>query len=45
MCDYFNIELKKLIFDEDDLLFETMILLALAAKREVSECKYHDFKE
>ena len=45
MKEYFNIDLRKLIFDEDDLLFETMIPLALSAKREVSECKYNDFNE
>ncbi|MGM9944753.1 MAG: ABC transporter ATP-binding protein [Lysinibacillus sp.] len=43
MKEYFNIDLRKLIFDDHDLLFETMIPLALAAKRDVSECQYNDF--
>jgi len=43
MKEYFNIDLRKLIFDEEDLLFETMIPLALSAKREVSECRYNSF--
>lgn len=34
MKDYFNIELRKLTFDEEDFLFETMIPLSLATKRE-----------
>lgn len=45
MKEYFNIDLKKLIFDEEELLFETMIPLALAAKRDVSECRFNDFEE
>lgn len=45
MREYFNIDLRKLIFDEDDLMFETMVPLALAAKRDVSECKYNAFDE
>lgn len=45
MREYFNIDLRKLIFDEEDLLFETMIPLALAAKRDVSECRFNDFNE
>ena len=43
MKEYFNIELRKLIFEEQDLLFETMIPITLAAKREVGECQYNDF--
>ena len=43
MKEYFNIELRKLIFDQQDLLFETMIPIALAAKRDISECQYNDF--
>lgn len=43
MREYFDIDLRKLIFEEDDLMFETMIPLALAAKRDLSECKYNDF--
>ena len=43
MKEYFNIDLRKLIFDKEDLLFETMIPLALSAKREVSECRYNSF--
>lgn len=45
MKEYFNIDLRKLIFDEEDLLFETMVPLALAAKRDVSECRFNDFDE
>ena len=45
MKEYFNIELRKLIFDDKDLLFETMIPLSLAAKRDVSKCQYNDFSE
>ncbi|MEK4627325.1 MAG: ABC transporter ATP-binding protein [Solibacillus sp.] len=43
MKEYFNIDLRKLIFEEEDLLFETMVPLALAAKRDISACKYHPF--
>lgn len=43
MKEYFNIDLRKLIFDEEDLLFETMVPLALAAKRDMSECRFNDF--
>ncbi len=43
MKEYFNIDLRKLIFEEQDLLFETMIPIALAAKREIGECQYNDF--
>lgn len=45
MKEYFSIDLRKLIFDEQDLLFETMVPIALAAKRQVSEYKYNDFIE
>lgn len=45
MKEYFNIDLRKLIFDDEDLLFETMVPLALAAKRDVSECRFNDFDE
>ena len=41
MKEYFNIELRKLIFDEEDLLFETMIPMALATKRDVADCKFN----
>lgn len=41
MKEYFNIDLRKLIFDEDDLLFETMIPMALATKRDVADCKFN----
>ena len=44
MKEYFNIDLRKLIFEEEDLLFETMVPLALAAKRGVSECRFHTFE-
>ena len=43
MKEYFNIDLRKLIFEEEDLLFETMVPLALAAKRDVSECRFNTF--
>ncbi|WP_339213978.1 ABC transporter ATP-binding protein [Solibacillus sp. FSL W8-0372] len=43
MKEYFNIELRKLIFEEEDLLFETMVPLALAAKRDISECRFNRF--
>ena len=41
MKEYFNIELRKLIFDEEDFLFETMIPMALATKRDVADCKFN----
>jgi len=41
MKEYFNIDLRKLIFDEDDLLFETMIPMALASKRDVADCQFN----
>lgn len=41
MKEYFNIDLRKLIFDEDDLLFETMIPMALATKRDVADCQFN----
>lgn len=41
MKEYFNIDLRKLIFDEEDLLFETMIPMALASKRDVADCKFN----
>ncbi|WP_339195981.1 ABC transporter ATP-binding protein [Solibacillus sp. FSL R5-0449] len=44
MKEYFNIELRKLIFEEADLLFETMVPLALAAKRNISECRFNNFE-
>lgn len=44
MMEYFNIELRKLIFEEADLLFETMVPLALAAKRDISECRFNSFE-
>ena len=44
MKEYFNIDLRKLIFEEEDLLFETMVPLALAAKRDVSECRFNRFE-
>lgn len=44
MKEYFNIDLRKLIFEEADLLFETMVPLALAAKRDISECRFNSFE-
>ena len=44
MKEYFNIDLRKLIFEEEDLLFETMVPLALAAKRDISECRFNSFE-
>lgn len=44
MKEYFNIDLRKLIFEEEDLLFETMVPLALAAKRNISECRFNNFE-
>lgn len=44
MKEYFNIDLRKLIFEEEDLLFETMVPLALAAKRDISECRFNEFE-
>ncbi|MER2030665.1 MAG: ABC transporter ATP-binding protein [Solibacillus sp.] len=44
MKEYFNIELRKLIFEEADLLFETMVPLVLAAKRDISECRFNNFE-
>lgn len=45
MKEYFNIDLRKLIFDEEDLLFETMVPLALATNRTISKCLYNNFIE
>lgn len=44
MKEYFNIDLRKLIFEEEDLLFETMVPLALAANRDISECRFNSFE-
>lgn len=44
MKEYFNIDLRKLIFEEEDLLFETMVPLALATKRDISECRFNSFE-
>ncbi|MFY0744026.1 ABC transporter ATP-binding protein [Solibacillus silvestris] len=44
MKEYFDIDLRKLIFEEEDLLFETMVPLALAAKRDISECRFNSFE-
>lgn len=44
MKEYFNLDLRKLIFEEEDLLFETMVPLALAAKRSISECRFNGFE-
>lgn len=44
MKEYFNIDLRKMIFEEEDLLFETMVPLALAAKRDISECRFNGFE-
>lgn len=44
MKEYFNIDLRKLIFEEEELLFETMVPLALAAKRDISECRFNSFE-
>ena len=44
MKEYFNIDLRKLIFEEEDLLFETMVPLTLAAKRDISECRFNSFE-
>jgi len=45
MKHFFGIELKKIIFEEDDLLLETMVPKALALNSELSNCKFNDFAE
>lgn len=45
MKHFFGIELKKIIFEEDDLLLETMVPKALGLNRELSNCKFNDFAE
>lgn len=45
MKHFFGIELKKIIFEEDDLLLKTMVPKALGLNREVSNCKFNDFAE
>lgn len=45
MKHFFDIELKKIIFEEDDLLLETMVPKALGLNRELSNCKFNDFAE
>ena len=42
MKHFFGIELKKIIFEEDDLLLETMIPRALGLKRDISTCKFNE---
>lgn len=45
MKHFFGIELKKIIFEEDDLLLETMVPKALGLNRELSNCKFNNFAE
>ncbi|OCS85125.1 ABC transporter ATP-binding protein [Caryophanon tenue] len=43
MREYFNIELRKILYDQDDYVFETMIPTELATQREAVECRFNDF--
>lgn len=43
MKHFFDIEMKKIIFEEDDLLLETMVPRALGLKRDMSTCQYNEF--
>lgn len=45
MKQFFGIELKKIIFEEDDLLLETMIPRDLGIKRDISSCQFNSFEE
>ena len=45
MKQFFSIELKRIIFEEDDLLLETMVPKALGLNREISNCQFNDFAE
>lgn len=42
MKHFFGIELKKIIFEEEDLLLETMVPRALGLCRDVSTCKFNE---
>lgn len=42
MKHFFGIELKKIIFEEEDLLLETMVPRALGLRRDISTCKFNE---
>ncbi|MGM9924378.1 MAG: ABC transporter ATP-binding protein [Bacillus sp. (in: firmicutes)] len=44
MKEYFGIELKKIIYEEDDYLIETMVPQDLGVERDLSTCRYNDFE-
>ncbi|MGM9929124.1 MAG: ABC transporter ATP-binding protein [Bacillus sp. (in: firmicutes)] len=43
MKEYFGIELKKIIYEEDDYLIETMVPQDLGVERDISTCRYNTF--
>ena len=43
MKEFFDIELKKIIYEEEDYLVETMVPRALGTERELSSCRFNDF--
>ena len=44
MKEFFGIELKKIIYEEEDYLIETMIPRALGTERDFSNCRFNDFQ-
>lgn len=42
MKEYFGIELKKIIYEEDNYLVETMVPRALGQERDIATCSFHD---
>ncbi|MFJ7950251.1 ABC transporter ATP-binding protein [Lysinibacillus sp. NPDC096418] len=44
MKEFFDIELKKIIYEEDDYLVETMVPRALGTERNLSSCRFNDFQ-
>lgn len=45
MKHFFGIDLKKIIFEEDDLLLETMVPKALGLNRTLSNCQFNNFAD
>lgn len=44
MKEFFGIELKKIIYEEEDYLVETMVPRALGTERDFSNCRFNDFQ-
>ncbi len=43
MREFFGIELKKIVYEENDYLIETMVPKALGVERDYSTCRFNDF--